>query len=214
MTQASLMPVHIVGRNSWFFYLLGTVHPLLRTIWLVRELINKGGQTIIMKFGPVEPFGNFVQCASDHALTSAMYLRTLLLSNSLEHAGSHEHINSHELINSHKREMPALSMNTGYHSQPVPPLNSERLCEEIAELPHRSLLLRKGDFDVWYSTAGEIPHILQEIGRLREISFRAAGEGTGYEIDIDRFDSQYLHLFLWNRARSENCGCLSPGAGG
>lgn len=39
---------------------------------------------------------------------------------------------------------------------------------------------------------------MREIGRLRELTFRAAGEGTGREIDIDRFDGHYDQLVLWN----------------
>jgi putative hemolysin len=47
---------------------------------------------------------------------------------------------------------------------------------------------------------------LREIGRLREISFRQAGEGTGSSIDLDEFDSRYYQLFIWNRARNEIAG--------
>jgi hypothetical protein len=42
--------------------------------------------------------------------------------------------------------------------------------------------------------------MLREIGRCREIAFRGAGEGTGEELDLDRFDQYYQHLFLWNKA--------------
>lgn len=48
--------------------------------------------------------------------------------------------------------------------------------------------------------------MLHEIGRLRELRFRASGEGTGKEIDIDRFDFHYRHLFLWNHEKSEVAG--------
>ncbi len=46
----------------------------------------------------------------------------------------------------------------------------------------------------------------EEIGRLREITFRAAGEGTGQPTDLDRFDPYYLHLFLWNKEKREIAG--------
>jgi putative hemolysin len=54
--------------------------------------------------------------------------------------------------------------------------------------------------------------VLQEIGRLREITFRAAGEGTGKATDLDRFDAAYLHLFVWNRKACEVAGAyrLAP----
>ena len=40
--------------------------------------------------------------------------------------------------------------------------------------------------------------VLQEIGRLRELTFRAVGEGTGKASDIDPFDAYYLHMFVWD----------------
>jgi putative hemolysin len=52
---------------------------------------------------------------------------------------------------------------------------------------------------------------LREIGRLRELTFRAAGEGTGRELDLDRFDQEYLHLFLWSRSSSEVIGAYRLG---
>jgi len=55
---------------------------------------------------------------------------------------------------------------------------------------------------------------LFEIGRLREITFRAAGEGSGKAIDIDAFDDYYLNLFLWDREAEQVAGGyrLGPGA--
>ncbi|MDA1315821.1 MAG: GNAT family N-acetyltransferase [Acidobacteria bacterium] len=54
--------------------------------------------------------------------------------------------------------------------------------------------------------------MLQEIGRLREISFRQVGEGTGKARDLDRFDEHYLHLFVWNRLKHELVGASPSSA--
>ena len=54
--------------------------------------------------------------------------------------------------------------------------------------------------------AGEIPSTLREIGRLREITFRAAGEGTRRALDLDEFDAHYLHLFVWSEKKQEVVG--------
>ncbi|MEH6467703.1 MAG: GNAT family N-acetyltransferase, partial [Porticoccus sp.] len=48
--------------------------------------------------------------------------------------------------------------------------------------------------------------IIREIGRLREISFRAVGEGTGNRRDIDRYDHHYFHLILWDNEELEIAG--------
>jgi putative hemolysin len=61
-------------------------------------------------------------------------------------------------------------------------------------------------FEVYCAAAPEIPHVLDEIGRLRELTFRAAGEGTGMASDLDRFDRHYLHLFVWHRESREIVG--------
>ena len=50
-------------------------------------------------------------------------------------------------------------------------------------------------------SATDLPAILPEIGRLREMTFRRAGEGTGLARDLDRFDQTYQHLFVWDRSR-------------
>ena len=47
---------------------------------------------------------------------------------------------------------------------------------------------------------------MREIGRLREQTFRASGEGTGKARDLDRFDAYYTHLVLWNQERREIAG--------
>ena len=60
----------------------------------------------------------------------------------------------------------------------------------------QALLFTNNNYECFFSTAQQIPNILREIGRLREITFRALGECTNVEIDLDRFDNHYHHLFL------------------
>ena len=66
----------------------------------------------------------------------------------------------------------------------------------LVEAAH--LLVQHGRFNVYCARAVQIPRALQEIGRLRELTFRAVGEGTGRASDIDLFDAFYLHLFVWD----------------
>jgi putative hemolysin len=69
------------------------------------------------------------------------------------------------------------------------------LAAEISRLPASACLIEAGAFQVFCASASQIPRTLREIGRLREITFRAAGEGTGRDLDLDTFDDRYLHLF-------------------
>jgi hypothetical protein len=64
---------------------------------------------------------------------------------------------------------------------------------------------------VYCAPAFELPHVLPEIGRLREVAFRAVGEGTGRGVDLDRFDAHYWHLFAWDARQHAIAGAYRLG---
>jgi putative hemolysin len=64
---------------------------------------------------------------------------------------------------------------------------------------------------VYCAPAALLPLTLRELGRLRERTFRAVGEGTGRSADIDAFDEYYEHLFIWNAAAREIVGAYRVG---
>ena len=80
------------------------------------------------------------------------------------------------------------------------------LRQDISGLDPQDQLLALGPYAVYCSRSSELPHVLREIGRLREMAFRAVGEGTGRALDLDGFDADYHHLFVWNEATSEVVG--------
>jgi putative hemolysin len=83
-------------------------------------------------------------------------------------------------------------------AQIVSPAPPALLKAEIEALPAGQHLLTSGQFVVCHANASQIPWCLHEIGRLRELTFRAAGEGTGRSCDIDLYDAYYVHLFVWD----------------
>ncbi len=85
------------------------------------------------------------------------------------------------------------------------------LSEEIESLPSVQRLVASGELVAYYARAGQVPLTLQEIGRLRESTFRTVGEGTGKSRDLDEFDSSYIHLFLWNPSVAELVGAYRLG---
>ena len=85
------------------------------------------------------------------------------------------------------------------------------LRNEIAQLPLSQKLVESREFTVYTATSGQIPALMMEIGRLREVTFRAAGEGTGRAYDIDSYDSYYDHLFLWSNLNQELAGAYRIG---
>src|SRR5262249_37419525 len=84
--------------------------------------------------------------------------------------------------------------------------SADLLAGEIASLPPSAVLVRHGEFVVFAAEAVQISRVLEEIGRLREITFRSVGEGTGRSLDTDAFDRHYQHLFVWNSAVREIVG--------
>jgi putative hemolysin len=93
-----------------------------------------------------------------------------------------------------------------------PPVAAAALYADVAALPACARLHASGPLEVYCASADALPNVLREIGRLREITFRGAGEGTGRATDLDRFDDHYDHLFAWNQARREIVGAYRVGA--
>jgi putative hemolysin len=85
------------------------------------------------------------------------------------------------------------------------------MAAQIAALPERQLLSRNAELSVFVASRQQAPAVIAEIGRLREITFRSVGEGTGRATDLDRFDDYYEHLFIWNDAKREIAGAYRLG---
>lgn len=93
------------------------------------------------------------------------------------------------------------------------PYDIQAIAVEVSALRSEQCLVTQGDFAVYLSRAVEIPQTLQEIGRLREITFREVGEGTGNELDLDTYDGYYWHLFIWDRKALRIAGGYRIGEG-
>jgi hypothetical protein len=69
------------------------------------------------------------------------------------------------------------------------------------------------NYEVFLAKKEIIPNIVNEIGRLREITFREIGEGTNNAVDLDKFDDYYYHLFLWDNEAKKIAGAYRMGMG-
>jgi putative hemolysin len=185
LTGSAVLPMFFHGTNSPAFHVAGLIHPLLRTALLPHELLNKAGTTIRLSIGTPIP-ADRLAAASDP--TEYVRGRTLMLE-----ARAQGPDKTSRFI----RLTPA---------KIVKPENPNLIEREIGNLPPDQLLVRHGEYAVYFTTADEIPHALREIGRLREITFRQSGEGTGKSIDLDGFDRYYNHLLLWNQTTREIVG--------
>jgi putative hemolysin len=168
---AAVVPAFIAGRNSASFYLAGRVHPLLRTMLLGRELVRRRGRTIPVVVGrPLD--------LSVSRPTSAASIVAAARS-------------AADGLARHGTDQPT---EPSRHATTT----ARAIAREIDRLPPHACFGESNGFRVCCAEARQIPRTLDEIGRLRELTYRAVGEGTGCDRDLDQFDQYYTHLFLWD----------------
>ena len=92
-------------------------------------------------------------------------------------------------------------------------IDSSILEKELTELPEKCLVLQQAQFSVYLAPTTDIPITIKEIGRLREITFREVGEGTGRDHDLDEYDMYYHQLVLWDHERKRIAGGYRIGFG-
>lgn len=196
-TGATVVPVFFEGRNSNLFQVAGLLHPVLRTALLPSEMLKRRRSTLAVRLGrPIGP-DKLARYADDGTLTDYLRFKTYALK---------------------RRESP---VRPRFRPQPlaitagadplIPPISARLLEGEMARVAPVGRLASAGDLEVVIAGAAEIPAVLREIGRLRELTFRAVSEGTGRACDLDAFDQHYLHLVMWNRAKAEVVGAYRIG---
>lgn len=191
-----VVPIYFHGSNSIAFHLLGLINPALRTIKLPSELFNKKNTNIKIRIGKaIQPsdelyqmdttlFGKFLR-AKTYALGHTVDVKKFFK----------------------------------FSDYPVKKLNN--IDEEVHDLIlHNEInslskykLFDWGDYDVYSAPTSKIPKIIQQIGVLREKTFRAVGEGTGKCMDLDQYDLYYEQLFIWDRVNSKIVGGYRIGKG-
>lgn len=184
-TRASVVPAFIAGANSAAFYAAGRIHPMLRTALLAREALKKTRSTISVRLAPA--ISPQALNGGDDAAATTDHLRAT--SDALRSRPSDP-----------RRLAPIVPS--------IPAVDLER---EIATLPRCARLIATDACEVFCTPVNLIPRVLGEIGRLREMTYRAVGEGTGREIDLDAFDDRYLHLFSWDRRAKRIIGAYRLG---
>lgn len=195
-SEATAVPVYFPGSNSLFFQLAGLVHGRLRTVLLARELLRRRGKPMEVRVGRPVPGSRLKRLGGLREVRDLLRLRTYVLKNRDDEAGQ-----------------PVTGVRgKRFSGKPVAAAQDPVLLEEeLADLAEERCLVRQGAFEVWVARAVEIPRILLELGRLRELTFREVGEGTGKPLDLDRFDRTYRHLILWHRAEGRILGAYRMG---
>ena len=192
-----VLPIYFHGNNGLLFNLLGLIHPTLRTARLPYELFNKKGYTIKMRIGKAIPIDEVKQLSSQNQVIPYLRARTYALGSGIE---------VKKFFNT------KLFSIKSKPDKIVGETSVELLKKEIAGIPDK-LIMSEKNYDVYLSGSASIPNIVNEIGRLREITFREVGEGTNNKIDLDEYDVYYNHLFIWDREAEKLVGAYRVGKG-
>ena len=197
-TGATAMPIYFGGGNSVTFHLLGMIHARLRTLFLLQEFLQQREKRIRVRIGKPIPAEMITSLDGDEEATEYLRLRTYLLSHRGKQAMS--------LPAKFRSALPRKAQ------EPIAVEVPQRfVLSDLSALPADRLLMENLEFAVYAARGVELPHLLDELGRVREITFRASGEGTGRSADIDQFDPYYWHLLLWSKANQELAGAYRAG---
>lgn len=194
--EAPVVPVWFDGANSFIFQMLGMIHPNLRTLALPNEMLRMRGRSVRMRIGRPIPPKDIAAFSSTEQLGRFLRAKTYALGSGVQV----------------KRELFTPLRFPQRPKDIVESQPSERLQRELDNIADLKLN-SQGEFDLYLAPSGKIPNMLREIGRLREVTFRAAGEGTNKSIDLDEFDLYYDHLFLWDREKQRLVGAYRIGNG-
>ena len=195
-----IIPIYFHAKNSRLFYFLSKFSDTLRTAKLPSEVIQQRGRVIKVRIG--KPISVKDQDTFKALPDFYKFIRrkTYMLANPFE--------KSNRLITSPKIKIKKATKKISSQR------NSDLFLVEVDALREtNSRLLKSKNYEVFFASAKDIPNLIHEIGRLREITFRAIGEGTNKEVDLDKFDNYYHHLLLWDTVAEKLVGAYRMGLG-
>lgn len=196
--EVPVIPVYFQGSNSRLFHILGRIHPVLRTARLPSELFNKKKKIIKIRIGSpinvreqntytdIEQFGRFLR-AKTYSLGTKHEVKKYFRQIKFRRTKKVEDI--------------------------AAPIANDILEREINAISEQYELFQSQNFNVLCAPSFEIPNLLNEIGRLREITFREIGEGTNRSLDLDEYDLYYNQLIIWDQEAKKIVGAYRVGLG-
>lgn len=170
--KAPILPLFIDAKNSPLFYGISMIYKPLATALLVQEMFKQRRKHLPIRIGEIIPAETFS--------------RTMI--------GLQEHVN---LFKRHLYRIGCDKQGVLKTQAPVAlPENRKELASALKKCEQIGTTADGKTIYLYLHT--HCSPIMREIGRLREVAFRAVGEGTNKRRDIDRYDSHYYHLILWD----------------
>ena len=200
--EVPVVPIYFHAKNSSLFYKLSRISDTFRTAKLPSELLTQKRRTIKVRIGKPISITDQKEHQSLEEFSEFLRKKTYMLSNSFDEK---ENVLSN-ISSTLKVPKPPKRIAT--------PISKEVMNQEVEAIRKADCrLLQSKNYEVFLATSKEIPNILREIGRLREITFREVGEGTNEAIDLDTFDTYYHHMFLWDSEQELVAGAYRMGLG-
>ena len=179
-SASAILPIYIDAKNSKSFYLLSMINKRLSSLTLAHEMIKSENKKIGFKIGRQIPHESyFIPSLSQKE--SVKLLRKHFYRLAKGRKPIFKTINEIALPESRSVLKEALKAGEDLGCTP----DGKRIILYISD---------------------KIDAVLREIGRLREISFRDVGEGSGKKRDLDRYDLYYSHLVIWDDETLEIAG--------
>ncbi|MCG2430008.1 GNAT family N-acyltransferase [Aequorivita xiaoshiensis] len=199
--EVPVVPIYFHAKNSKLFYRMAKISDTLRTAKLPSELLTQRERLIKVRIGNPISVNDQKEHKSLSDFTEFLRKKTYMLSNPFE---------KKKLLDSIPKTL-KFPKPPKKIAGPIPLQAIEAEIEKLRKADKRLLVSK--NYEVFLAQADSIPYILQEIGRLREITFREVGEGTNNSTDLDKFDSYYHHMFLWDNDARKMAGAYRMGLG-
>jgi len=199
--EVPVVPIYFHAKNSKLFYRMAKISDTLRTAKLPSELLTQKERLIKVRIGNPISVNDQKEHESLSDFTEFLRKKTYMLSNPFE---------KKKLLDSIPKTL-KFPKPPKKIAGPIPLQAMEAEIEKLRDNDKRLLVSK--NYEVFLAQADSIPYILQEIGRLREITFREVGEGTNNSTDLDKFDSYYHHMFLWDNEAQKMAGAYRMGLG-
>ena len=198
--KVPVIPIYFHAKNSKLFYRLSGISDTLRTAKLPSELLTQKDRVIKVRVGKPIGVKQQEELKSFDQFHDYLRKKTFILAKPFE--------KEHSLLDPANLKIPKQPKTI---AEEIP---AELILPEIEILKAKDkLLFSISSYEVYFAESSEIKNILREIGRLRELTFRAVGEGSNQAIDLDQYDKYFRHLFLFDRATNKIAGAYRMGMG-
>jgi putative hemolysin len=201
--EVPVIPIYFHAKNSNMFYRLAKLSDVFRTAKLPSEVLSQKRRVVKVRIGnPIS-----VKAQKEHEsledFTDFLRKKTYMLSKPYEKEAKRlsDIPNSIKIPKSPKKIIDTVDQNAMIYE-----------VDALREMGDKRLLESK-NYEVFLARKEHIPNVLKELGRLREITFRAIGEGTNNATDLDRYDDYYHQMFLWDRDANRIAGAYRMGMG-